>query len=206
MRCITLRKRRLIVKSVLPIVIVVCVISGCKSNDKENRDLSENTLEDTSEKKQIMMNKDKNIDSVPNKDPETMSADDLSSTSPIDVQNELEYDNMSVSLEKKSYSVDEIIRCTITNGNVGKGFFYYYVPFIEYYNNEEWVRLSYYPPETQYDEQWYFCAIEGNDNKENSTVIMFDPQYVSETLKEGRYRLVIFMGQNKYYAEFSMGY
>ena len=184
-------------REVLLLIIVCCLLVGC-SKDKDEK-IIQTTSEDTTI--------DNNGDIVlkANKDPDVLSKEKLSFTL-LNVQTEMDYDNISISIEKELFSLEEndAIKCKIINKNIGKGFYYYYIPFVEYYNNNEWVRLSYYPPETEYDEQWYFCAVEGNDNMEYSTITTFYPQYVREELVEGRYRLVVFVGTNKYYAEFNL--
>lgn len=194
-------------KRVLFLIFICCIASGCSKEENIDDKLLQSTESKQSSEKEYDTSVGEMTEEIlkPNGDPDVLSEEFLSEPTPLNVKNELEYDKITVSLDKESYSLeDEVIKCTVKNGNVGKGFYYYYIPFIECYSENKWNRLSYYPPETQYDEQWYFCAIEGNDDIEYSTTITFDPQYVSDVLKEGKYRLVIFVGPNKYYVEFDL--
>ncbi len=101
---------------------------------------------------------------------------------------ETNYDNISVSTEMPTYSKDtEKIIYTITNHNIGKGFYYFSMPYIKYYDNEEWQHLAYYPP--NYSEEltgWNICGIEGNDKIEYSCNGIFYPQSISEGIKDGQ--------------------
>ncbi len=59
---------------------------------------------------------------------------------------EQDYENIIVYTEHDSYMVgSEQIVYTIKNNNVGKGFYYYSIPHIEYFCHEEWIKLTYYP-------------------------------------------------------------
>lgn len=180
-------------KKVICLIVVCFIVTGCSDKDE--------ILNSSSQEISSTMSSD--ITKNPNIDPEILSSDFLLEPTPLDVQNEMNYDKIIVSLDKQEYSLEnENVVCSITNQNVGAGFYYYYIPFVEYYNNNEWVRLSYYPPETEFDGQWYFCAIDGYENIEFSTAVKFEPEYVREELSKGKYRLVLFVGPNKYYAEF----
>lgn len=134
----------------------------------------------------------------PNTYPETLSNDELSG--PV---NEVAYDNIQVKMNKDKYSIyDRQISCTISDGNAGKAFYYHHYPLVEYKDGDNWVRLSYYPPESDYEIQWFQCYDETDKNKKNSTVVSFFPEYMEEDFVVGQYRLIIFIGPNTYYAEF----
>ena len=141
----------------------------------------------------------------PNQNPTIASSDYYHRANAIGAENEIFYNNVELTAFEDSYSrsVDKI-RCELKNKNAGKGFYYYYIPFLEYYANNEWIRLSYYPPESSYDEQWYFCAIENNNELEYSTWITVYPKYLEEKLIPGKYRVVQFVGPTVRYAEFEV--
>ena len=146
----------------------------------------------------------KNSDYPPNENPGGSIEEFVDNPSPLNVENEDMYNNISIKLDKELYNSQDVVECTITNANKGKGFYYYYIPFVEYFNGEEWIRLSYYPSETEYEEQWYYCAVEGSDNLEYSTNITLDMKYIKEQLIDGKYRLLVFVGPNEYKAEFEI--
>lgn len=141
----------------------------------------------------------------PNPNPSVASTDYYHRANAIGVENEISYDSVVITTFEDSYSrLADKIRCELKNNNPGKGFYYYYIPFVEYFANDEWIRLSYYPPEAGYDEQWYYCAIENNSELEYSTWITLYPKYLEEKLIPGRYRIVQFVGPTVRYAEFEV--
>lgn len=152
----------------------------------------------------IMLSGCNNLESqvkTPNKDPEPI---DIATPVPLEFEMESDYGNIISKTELPIYSKDtEKIIYTITNNNVGKGFYYFSIPCIEYYDNNKWIRLTYYPPDyTQEAERWNICGIEGNNEIQYSCNGAFFPQSVSEGIGDGLYRLVIFVGDKKVYAEF----
>ena len=143
----------------------------------------------------------KTVEHKENPDPPSI---DIVETVPLDFEMETDYDNISVETELTTYpkSTEEIIY-TITNHNVGKGFYYFSIPYIEYYEQGKWVRLAYYPP--NYSEEagnWNICGIEGNREIEYSCNGVFYPQFISEGIKDGQYRMIIFVGDTKAFCEF----
>lgn len=117
---------------------------------------------------------------------------------------ETDYSNITVTIEHDSYPLDtERINTTITNTNVAKGFTFYDFPLLEFYQDGEWVRLSYYPND-YYSEisKWPVCGLVNNTTDCYSTVITFLPRYVQEDLIPGQYRLVYFVGPRVLYQEF----
>lgn len=135
-----------------------------------------------------------NIDPEPNQNQECF----------LDVCLESDYNHIFLRTMETTYQLDtENITCELINQNPGRGFYFYYIPFIEFYDGDRWVRLSYYPEETQWDEQWYLCAIENSDAP-FSTRIVLQTKSIKENLVPGRYRIVQFVGPTKCYAEFEM--
>ena len=200
----------------LAIFIVTMQCACTKENTAEMNEIehygSESTATDETKSKneseedsKADIESSRNIPTAPNSDPELLSDEGYLRYNSIGVQNEEKYDNITVRTEKNTYNISETeIKCILTNENVGKGFYYYYFPMIEYKEDNEWIRLAYYPPESEYDEQWYFCAIEGNTTEPNSTITTLFTEYVGQEIIPGEYRLVLFIGPNKYYAEFAV--
>lgn len=121
----------------------------------------------------------------------------------IGIENETDYSNIRASTEREKYNISEVsIRCTITNYNAGRGFYFYPFPFIEKLQEKKWVRLDYQPFGLNNLVSWAYCAIEGNKTKPNSTMLTFSPQYLLDSYTQGSYRLVIFVGDKIIYAPF----
>lgn len=122
----------------------------------------------------------------------------------MDFEMETDYDNPSVKTEFLTYPGDtEKIVYTVTNHNKGKGFYYFSIPYIEYYDQEKWVRLAYYPPNyTEESGRWLICGIEGNADIPYSCSGVFYPQSVTGGIKAGKYRLIIFVGDKNVFSEF----
>jgi hypothetical protein len=119
------------------------------------------------------------------------------------VINETDYSNIKAYTEQDKYALDvKSIRCIITNENVGKGFYFFPAPFIEKLLENKWVRLDYQPAELSNLVSWAYCAVEGNTTKPNSTMLTFVPQYLTDGITRGSYRLVIFVGDKTIYAPF----
>lgn len=143
------------------------------------------------------------VESNPNMDPEPI---DISASIPLDFEMETDYSNIILEMEH-TFSLEEveIIECSIINLNVGKGFWYFHIPYIENYADGKWIRLSYYPNEYYNEEgRWYICGVEGNRTESNSCEVFLETQYISEEVKEGKYRIVVFVGNEKRYAEFEI--
>lgn len=121
---------------------------------------------------------------------------DITQTVPMDFEMETDYSNISVKTEKDTYSKDtEEIVYTITNHNPGKGFYYFSLPYVEFYDGESWIRLAYYPPDYRQEAgRWNTCGVEGEPEMEFSTNGIFYPQSVTDGIQDGAYRLVIFVG------------
>ena len=141
----------------------------------------------------------------PNPDPQPMSESEYEYSFP-DMPSETDYSNLV--LTKTDGNISSLktaqIVLDLKDQNKGKGFYFYYIPFIEFYQNGEWIRLSYYPIETQWDEQWYFAASEDDLDVEVSARIVVNTKYIMETLIPGKYRIAQFAGPTVVYCEFEM--
>ena len=106
---------------------------------------------------------------------------------------ETKYDKIDIRLDYDSYYVNSIIRIYISNGN-NKPFGYYPVPYVEKYNSTKdlWERLIYAPDEVYYASGWHTCF--GN------VTLRFNPYYMTEPLKSGEYRFIIFAGGKEFYS------
>lgn len=123
-----------------------------------------------------------NVEYEVNPDPTPVN---VMETVSLNFEMETDYNNISVKTELLTYPKDtEKIVYTITNHNEGKGFYYFSIPYIEYYDQEKWTRLAYYPP--NYGEEsgrWNICGIEGNREMTYSCNGVFYPQSISEGIK-----------------------
>lgn len=137
-----------------------------------------------------------------NTNPDTINIDFSKPFLGLDIDPDLSHDNIVAITDKESYPLNiDKISCVIKNNNVGKGFYSYEVPFIEQYKDGTWKRLSYQPPNLQ-TSRWLFFGEEGNKTKSNEGNLYFFPKYVQNELTSGKYRLVIFVGNNIIYAPF----
>lgn len=137
--------------------------------------------------------KEENPQYTINPDPPSV---DITQTVPMDFEMETDYGNISVKTERNIYPKNtEKIVYTITNHNPGKGFYYFSLPYVEFYDGESWIRLAYYPPDYHQEAGvWNVCGVEGEPEMEFSTNGIFYPQSVTGGIQDGAYRLVIFVG------------
>jgi len=144
-------------------------------------------------------------ESVGNPDPPPLDIETSKLHESLDFEVDQSYDKIRVYTEMETYplNADKII-CTAVNDNVGKGFYIYNIPLVEYNNNGNWKRLMYKPP--QYEtERWSVCGIEGNYTESHSRGFIFNPEYVEQELQIGSYRLVFFLGDgSRIYAPFNL--
>ena len=113
--------------------------------------------------------------------------------------------NIVAVTEFEQYSTDvERINCTVTNNNIGNGFYIYDIPFIERLQNDKWVRVDFWTDALMYENNWGFCYIKDNTTKPNSTRVVFLTEYLLEDFCPGEYRLVVFVGCGKVYAPFKV--
>lgn len=124
----------------------------------------------------------------------------------LDIEDEEEYDNFSFQLSVAEFDQNEDfeIECTIINNNVGKGFYYYQIPYVEYEEDGKWERLAYNPPQLLYEENWFYSGVEGNTLEPNEARIYFYKKYLDSEMKKGDFRLVLFVGQEVFYANFKV--
>lgn len=172
----------------------------------ENETTEEITEEATTEKREYL----------PNEAPEPVSGLWLTEDGgmfPNEIANETEYDNIVVEMDKTTYKLGTAkIIAYVKNLNVGKGFWAYHIPLLEYNDNGEWVRLRYYTESMRMGlemSEWLYVM---NGTKEGETVqtichrapfVLFT-EYVMDELVPGLYRLVMYVGPSKYYAEFTL--
>lgn len=123
----------------------------------------------------------------------------------IDVEIEEDYSNIIAFTEFESYTKEvKEINITIMNENVGKGFYFYMIPFIEKFENGQWVRMDYRPPTFQQEQQWAFCGVENNSTIKYSTMNIILTEYLNEPFEIGEYRVVNFVGKTVVYAPFQI--
>ena len=195
------------------IVAISLLLGGCGQSQNKEAEL---TSDDVNESLDINETEETTEDKYPpNPDPEPLGEGVY--VGKIEMQgigNEEKYDNIRIEMEETTYKLGtEKIMCNITNENVGKGFWVYYVPLLEYKDNGEWKRLRYYTKSMKLcleTPKWYYVAnktagMEGFDTtKQHSTMSILFTKYVMDELVPGEYRLVLFVGPNKYYAEFTL--
>ena len=140
-----------------------------------------------------------------NEDPPPVDFD-LNVSGGLEIDVEENYDNFSISMEKKVYaSKDECLKCYLTNNNPGKGFYFYNVPLVEKKIDGEWVRLFYgYEEDRGYEGQYAFCGNENEPDRQFTAVLKVYPELVSPKMNKGEYRLVVFTGKNQQYVEFQI--
>ena len=112
------------------------------------------------------------------------------------------YNNITAKCTKKTYSnIDDRIECTVTNNNPGKAFTIFELPYVEKYNGKSWENVP-FNDDVYLSAQWGLCYIEGDFNRKYSTNKCVPIRYFKKSLTAGKYRMVIFVGDTKVYAEF----
>lgn len=121
-----------------------------------------------------------------------------------DAEFEEDYSNVYVRLGKEKYnSSDKYIECTVADENIGKAFYVYTIVYPEKFDNGEWIPVDCKESAYRYAEDaWAVCYIEGNKTKPNSTELRFWFDDAVEPFGDGEYRLAIFVGDKKLYAQF----
>lgn len=118
-----------------------------------------------------------------------------------------DYANIICRTEFESYTADtEFIEINIQNQNAGKGFWFYGIPHLERLENGEWVRLNYYDIHYRngIEERWWYCGVENRPDMQFSTRIRLTSEYLLDEFTEGEYRAVIYVGNEKIYAPFTV--
>jgi|GEM_PF-5669406 len=128
-----------------------------------------------------------------------------SMTSPFEgTEPETDYSNISAVIGKEVYSsADTYAYCDISDNNIGKAFYYYSQPYLEKLVNGKWVNVPLKQQEYALEDgQWYLCYIEGNTAKPNSSGVKLLFNRLAEPITSGTYRMVVFVGNKKVYANF----
>ena len=204
---------------------IMLLCAGCGNVDtKENESTNETTLKEnelvsTESESTVLSTEEPTTEErvyLPNEDPDQDLGEWLTEEGgmfPNEIANETEYDNMVVEMEKTTYKIGTAkIIGYVKNLNVGKGFWAYHIPLLEYNDNGEWVRMRYYTEDMRMGlEMSEWCYVM-NGTKEGETVqtichrapfVLFTDCVLDE-LVPGLYRLVMCVGPNKYYAEFTL--
>lgn len=174
----------------LAFCLLFCFLTACETEKADERFLDEHF----------------SGESPPN-DPEPYFStdEDIPMSIMLGCENETDYSNITAVTEFSEYGREtEKIICTVTDYNVGKGFYIFLVPYIDVFQDGEWKRLNYRPQELYYENIWAYCCIEGNTTKPNSTNIVFVAEDLKDDFCAGDYRLVVFVGDRKTYAPFSV--
>lgn len=152
--------------------------------------------------KQKMVTLQSNI--IGNPDPPKITSENRSLHKLLLMEEDTSYDAIFVKVKEEAYSIDsEVISCIITNANIGKGFYYYEIPYIEQKKGDQWVRL-FNNSERIGVAQWLFCGTVDNTTIPNSCQVNIELSNVEPTITAGRYRFVIFTPENTLYAEFDI--
>lgn len=119
---------------------------------------------------------------------------------------ETEFEQIEVYAEQDVYSLDTTeFYCRVINHNKGHGFWLCRMMYIEKYVGNQWnsvkIKNEYLPQESD----WAFCAIENSPDTAFATTLMFRSIFLEETLNEGTYRFVVFIGDTVHYANFKVG-
>ena len=172
----------------LVLVVILVYATACASSENNNKLESTNDFEIDD----ILENPDPEIDFISGMD--------------LDIVDEKEYNNFSFELSTQEFikNKDNQIVCKIINNNVGNGFYYYQILYIEFKNKGEWQRLAYYPPEIFYEGNWFYSGVEGNNTEPNTAEVYFEKENLKDELYEGQYRLVLFVGPKVFYANFKV--
>lgn len=118
------------------------------------------------------------------------------------------YDNISAVSLESVYRTDatELI-CELKNANLGKGFYFFPLPFLEKYENDDWKQLYNGDPSIyyQYGDGYALCgAADHVTDKEFSTRVKIQTENLTPGLTEGHYRFKIYTAKNILYAEFDV--
>lgn len=120
----------------------------------------------------------------------------------LNIELENDYRNIVAIPEKEIFNKDvEKIKVKILNNNVGKGFYIYSSPVIQFYKNKEWQNIGYFSDEIA---QWLFIGVEDNKDEVNYTYFYIYPELFERKLQCGKYRISIFIPNDIIYAYFSI--
>ncbi len=114
------------------------------------------------------------------------------------VENETDYSNIIIYSDCQAYPNDATeIALVLTDNNIGKGFYFYPIPFIEKKQNGEWIRIAYRDPSANYESTWHYCAIENNTAQSNSTIVTLLAEYLEGGFSTGEYKVTVYVGDKK---------
>lgn len=151
---------------------------------------------------QKMLTQQSNI--IGNPDPPKITLENRSLHKLLLMEEDTSYDAIFVKVKEEASSIgSEVISCIITNANIGKGFYYYEIPYIEQKIGDQWVRL-FNNSERIGVAQWLFCGTVDNTTIPNSCQVNIELSNVEPTIIAGKYRFVIFTPENTLYAEFDI--
>ncbi|MBE5938848.1 MAG: hypothetical protein E7266_00485 [Lachnospiraceae bacterium] len=120
----------------------------------------------------------------------------------INVSDTGEY--VSIYSEKEVYyTTDEYISCILKGTELGTGFYYYGIPYIEKYEDDTWIRLQHNSKNIAMA-QWCICAEEDGEDRYASCKLSVTLDNVSSRIDEGTYRFVVFFPDKVMYALFEM--
>lgn len=122
-----------------------------------------------------------------------------------DYENETDYSAIAAEAEFPEYSRDtETVKVTVTDQNAGKSFYVFHTPFLEVFRDGEWKRLNYRPPELSEEGSWLYCCVDPKSEKSSGIEFVFKKEFLKDDFDAGDYRLVIFVGDRKIYAPFTV--
>lgn len=117
---------------------------------------------------------------------------------------ESDYSNITAEILKETYTPeDDRASCDVTDNNPGKMFYIHQLTYLERLDGDTWVNIPYENKSVYMQEGgWAVCWIEGNYDKPNKTRASVCFDMLSEPMRTGSYRLVVFVGDTKLYAPF----
>lgn len=138
-----------------------------------------------------------------NPDPAPLSDGQRSMHVMMNAKEEDSYDVISAAAVESVYSLEaETVSCVLSDPNIGNGFYFYEIPYIEFYTaDDRWQRLYYDSDRLPYA-QWLLCYVD--ESSPSSCVLTIQMNRVDFDFTPGKYRFVIFTAENVRYAEFEL--
>ncbi|HZK22035.1 MAG TPA: hypothetical protein VFC76_07165 [Oscillospiraceae bacterium] len=104
----------------------------------------------------------------------------------LDIVPENDYSHITAKPEFETYDIGtEKVRITVQNENPGKGFYMYFLPYLQFKDGDVWRNVKYSNPEIT---DWSFVGKENNTTEKNYTYVYIHTKYI-ENLKTGEYRV-----------------
>lgn len=182
--------------------LILLFVLGCNKIHKTSEIVNE-TTEDKPSVTEYMTIEERHTD-VPNTDPDV--PDDFKEPDMVDNHIEMEsnYDNIIFEVEEDEYSLNcEQVRAVFTNKRKDVAFRAYRYPFLEKKVGSKWVRVPYYRDGMFNDGMdWVYVMSPDQSGINYSFTIDLFTENVYAELTPGKYRLVGFAGDKKYYGEF----